>query len=706
MKKYYLAMIATATALSGMAQKGNLAYPKTMKVDTVDVYFGERVADPYRWLEDDRSAATAKWVEAQNRVTQGYISKIPFRNALMERMKTLAGYERLGAPIKRNGKYYFSKNDGLQNQSVIYVCDKPGGEAKVFLDPNKLSDDGTVALNGLSFSPNGKYATYTISRSGSDWQEIFLIDTGTGKQLPDHIMWSKFSVTAWAGDGFYYSAYSAPEKGKELSGVNENHKVYYHKIGTTQADDVLVFENKQQPKRFYLGLTTKDGNHLFIFEDGADTGNALYVKDLRRANATLTPMATDMKYSYQIIEVMGNVAYIYTTHNAPNGKIMAVDLNNPQIENWCTVVKEGKNVLAGAEIIGKRLVLQYSKDASDHAYVYTLEGKPMHEVKLPAIGSVAFSGDRDDSECYYSFASFTTPATIYSYNIESNTAKIFNKPSVAFNPDNFTIEQVFFSSKDGTRVPMFLVYKKGLQRNGNNPTLLYGYGGFNISITPSFSPWRLPFIENGGIYAVVNLRGGSEYGEKWHQAGTKLNKQNVFDDFIAAAEYLCANNYTNPAKTAIHGGSNGGLLVGACMTQRPDLYKAVVAHVGVMDMLRYHLFTIGWNWAPDYGTSADSKEMFSYLHRYSPLHALKPGTKYPATLVMTADHDDRVVPAHSFKFAARLQECNASGEPTLIRIETKAGHGGGKPMSKQIEENADEYAFIMKNLGMTAGKKK
>lgn len=693
-------MIAAATALSAMAQKGKPVYPKTEKTATVDEYFGEKVADPYRWLEDDRSAATAKWVEAQNKVTERYISQIEFRGQLLERFKQLSDYERMSAPIKKNGKYYFFKNSGLQNQSVLYVCDSPNGEPRVFLDPNRLSADGTVALRGVSFSPCGKYMAYIISRSGSDWQEIFVIDTATGRQLADHIEWSKFSDAAWAGEGFYYSGYNAPEKGKELSGVNEGHKIFYHKMGTRQTDDKLIFENKQQPKRFYTAETAKDGSHLFVYEDGSDVGNALYVKNLKKHNAPLTAMATDMKYSYRIIEVVGNVAYIHTTHQAPNGKVMAVDLNNPQQEYWCTVVKETDNVLANAQIIGRRLVITYSKDACYQPYLYTLDGKIMHPVDMPAPGSISFSGDRDDAECYYSFTSFTTPGAIYRYNIDKNDTELFRSPKAAFSPDDFVTEQVFYKSKDGTRVPMFLIHKKDLQRNGNIPTLIYGYGGFNISLTPAFSASRMPFIENGGLLVVTNLRGGSEYGEKWHEAGTKMKKQNVFDDFIAAAEYLCANGYTNPQKIAIQGGSNGGLLVGACMTQRPDLYKVAVAHVGVMDMLRYHLFTIGWNWAPDYGTSADSKEMFEYLLRYSPLHALKPGVKYPATLVMTADHDDRVVPAHSFKFAARLQECNASAEPTLIRIETDAGHGSGKPISKQLDENADEYAFIMKNLGM------
>ncbi len=682
------------------APKKTIVYPETARVDTVDVYFGTEVPDPYRWLENDTSAATAAWVEAQNEVTNAYLEKIPFRRQLLDRLTALTNYEKIGTPFKKHGKYYFYRNDGLQNQSVLYVQDTLDSEARVFLDPNKLSDDGTVALSGLSFSNDGKYVAYTISRSGSDWREIYVMDAATGNLLDDHIHWAKFSGAQWQGEGFYYSAYDAPEAGKEFSNVNENHKIYYHKLGEPQSKDQLIYHNPKYPKRFYSASVTDDERVLFIYESGEGRGKALFMKDLRKPNAPVVPLATDFEYQYYPVETIGDNIYFYTNYGAAKGKVMVADINKPRLEDWKDVVPENESVLSSVSIIGNKLFITYEKDAAHHAYIYDREGTFNQEIPLPSLGSVGFSGNKDDKECFFGFTSFTIPGATYRYDMDSNTYELFRAPEVKFNPDEFTTEQIFFASKDGTKIPMFLTYKKDLKKDGTNPVYLYGYGGFNISLNPGFSTGRIPFLENGGIYVQVNLRGGGEYGEEWHVAGTKMQKQNVFDDFIAAAEYLIENQYTSPAKIAIVGGSNGGLLVGACMTQRPDLFGVAIPQVGGMDMLRYHKFTIGWNWASDYGTSEDSEEMFEYLKGYSPIHALKPGTTYPATLVTTADHDDRVVPAHSFKFVATLQECNDGTNPALIRIETKAGHGAGKPIAKVLEEQADIYSFIMYNLGM------
>lgn len=698
MKK--LTLLATGIMVMSCAQQQKLLYPETAKSDVADVYFGEKVADPYRWLENDTSAATTAWVQAENKVTNAYLSKIPFRKALLKRLTDVANYEKIGTPFKKHGKYYFFKNDGLQNQSMMYVQDALNSEPRVFLDPNKLSNDGTVALTGVSFSNNGKYMAYTVSRSGSDWSEIYVMEVATGKLLDDHTLWAKFSNASWQGDGFYYSAYDAPVKGKEFSNVNENHKIYYHKLGTPQTEDKLIYQNTAYPKRFYSVSVNEDETVMFLYESGDGRGNALYMKDLRKEDAPFVAMATDMNYQYSPLEVIGNKIYLSTNYEAPKSRVMVTELDKPALKDWTTLVPESEDVLSGAQVIGGKLFLTYDKDASNHAYVYGLDGKKIQEIKLPSLGSVGFSGNKEDKECFFSFTSFTIPGATYRYDMDANTYQLFRAPKVDFNPDEFVTEQVFYPSKDGTKIPMFLTYKKGLKKDGKNPVFLYGYGGFNISLNPGFSSTRVPFLEDGGIYAQVNLRGGGEYGEDWHVAGTKMQKQNVFDDFIAAAEYLIATKYTDKKKIAIVGGSNGGLLVGACMTQRPDLFRVAIPQVGVMDMLRYHKFTIGWNWASDYGTSEDSKEMFEYLKGYSPLHNLKPGTKYPATLVTTADHDDRVVPAHSFKFAAMLQACNAGTNPTLIRIDSKAGHGAGKPMSKVLEEQADIYGFIMYNLGM------
>ena len=674
--------------------------PVTRKDNTVDNYFGTEVADPYRWLEDDTSDETAAWVEAQNKVTNAYLKKIPFREKLLQRLTEVSNYEKVGVPgHRKNGKWYYYRNDGLQNQSVLYEMDSPDAEPHVFLDPNTLSEDGTVALKGVFFSHDGKYVAYTISRSGSDWEEIFVMDAITRELLEDHIVWAKFTGASWRGDGFYYSAYDAPEgDGHEFSGKNEGHKIYYHKIGTPQADDQLFFSNPAEPLRFYQADVNDEETMAFLYEDGADIGNNLYVMDLRKPGAKWVQITRDMKNTVTPAETDGDKIYLFTNVDAPLNKLVVTDIKNPKV--WKDVIPEGENVLDGIIFVADKIIAEYSKDASTHAYLYTKDGQCLKEIQLPGVGSAGFNGRKDQPWCYYSYASFTTPGTIYNYNLETGESTVYKQPKTAFDLSDMVSEQVFFPSKDGTRIPMFITHKKDIKLDGSNPVYLYGYGGFNVSLPPSFSATRVPWFEHGGIYAQVNLRGGSEYGEAWHLAGTKMNKQNVFDDFIGAAEWLIANGYTTPEKLAIVGGSNGGLLVGACMDQRPELFGVAIPEVGVMDMLRYHKFTIGWNWAPDYGTSEDSEEMFKYLYAYSPLHNLKPGTKYPATLVTTADHDDRVVPAHSFKFAATLQECNAGDKPCLIRIDTKAGHGGGKPLAKVLEEQADIYSFIMKNLGM------
>ena len=698
MKRNFFIYVTLMVTPALMAQ--NIQYPKAVKDGTTDNYFGTTVADPYRWLENDTSVQTAAWVEAENKITNAYLSEIPFRQKLLNRMTELMNYEKIGAPRKRHGKWYFYKNNGLQNQSVLYVMDELGAAPRVFLDPNTLSTDGTVALKGVSFSNNGRWAAYSISRSGSDWQEFFVIDLQTGRQLEDHIQWAKFSGAAWQGDGFYYSAYDAPVAGKEFSNVNETHKIYYHKVGTPQSEDVLFYQNPAYPKRFYTIDVNEEETMMYLYESGAGAGNNLFVRDLRQPGSQLIQMTSDMDYQYSPVYEDGDRLFLFTNYGAPKGRIMVTDIHHPGLNDWQELIPEQQNTLNDVNVINRQLILTYMQDASDHAFVYGLDGRLRHEVQLPSVGSVGFTGDQKEPECFYTFTSFTQPGTVYRYDMASNKSELYTAPKVKFRQEEYTSEQVFFQSKDGTRIPMFLTYKKGLKRNGKNPVFLYGYGGFNVSLNPGFSPVRIPFLESGGIYSQVTLRGGGEYGEEWHQAGTKMQKQNVFDDFIGAAEWLIREGYTSKEKLAIVGGSNGGLLVGACMTQRPDLFRVAIPQVGVMDMLRYHKFTIGWNWASDYGTSEDSKEMFDYLRAYSPLHNLKPGTAYPATLVTTADHDDRVVPAHSFKFAATLQECHQGPNPVLIRIDTKAGHGGGKPLAKVLEEQADIYGFIMYNVGM------
>ena len=701
-RKLILSIAATAM-LSSVDAVAQTAYPKAHKDNTVDVYFGEKVADPYRWLEDDMSAQTAEWVDAENAVTRKYLDNIPMRKNILKRLKETANYEKIGIPFKRQGKWYVYRNNGLQNQSVLYQMDSPTADAskqRVWLDPNTLSTDGTVALKGIYFSHNGRYMAYVISRSGSDWEEIYVKDCQTGRDIDDHIVWAKFTGATWLGDGFYYSAYDAPEKGRETSAKNSVQKIYYHKIGTPQSEDQLFFMNPTQPLRFYNVDIDHDEKVMTLNEGGMDNGNNLYVRDLTKPNSQFIQMCSDTRFRYSTVETVGKKMYILTNAGAPKYRLMVADVDRPGYNDWKEVVPEGESVLTDVTFAADRMILQYSKDNCNQMYTYTTDGKRIGEIKLPTFGSTSASGMRGQKEVFYSFTSYTMPNTVYSYDLNTDKSTVWAAPKINFRSEDYKTEMVFYTSKDGTRAPLFITYKKGMKLNGRNPLLLYGYGGFNISYSPFFLANYIPFMERGGIYVHAVLRGGGEYGEDWHVAGTKLQKQNVFDDFIAAAEYLINNKYTSSDRLAIQGGSNGGLLVGACMTQRPDLYRVCLPAVGVMDMLRYHKFTIGWNWAPDYGTSDDSKEMFEYLRAYSPLHTLKPGVKYPATLVSTADHDDRVVPAHSFKFAARLQECQAGSAPTLISIGKDAGHGGGKPLAKRLEEQADILSFTLWNMGI------
>lgn len=689
-----------SAGLLGCSGQAKLDYPETKKVDTVDVYFGTKVTDPYRWLEDDNSIETAEWVKSQNAVTESYLEQIPFRAELKDKLTALTNYEKMGTPWKEDGKYYYFKNNGLQNQSVLYECNSLDGDAQVLLDPNKLSEDGTVSLGSFGFSKNRKYLAYVISRSGSDWNEIYVKNTETGELLEDHIMWAKFTGVSWQGDGFYYSAYDAPADGKGLSAKNEFQKVYYHKIGTPQAEDRLEYMNKQHPLRFYQVGVSDDERFLILYESDGE-GNAVYVKDTKKSGTKYVCIANDMSKDNSVIYTDDSKILLQTNDGAPNYKVLEFDINNLSADKSNVFISEKKHLLKGINMAGDKIIAVYMENIADHAYLLDKSGKEIKEIKLPTTGSVGFSSSHKHNDVYYSFSSYTFPGTIYKYDLEKDESTLVFSPKVDFNPEDYVTEQISYPSKDSTMVNMFVTYKKGMEKNGENPVFLYGYGGFNISLNPGFGAMRIPFIQNGGIYVVANLRGGGEFGEKWHKAGTKLNKQNVFDDFIAAAEYLIKEGYTSPEHIAINGGSNGGLLVGAVVNQRPDLFRVAVPQVGVMDMLRYHTFTIGWNWASDYGRSDDSKEMFEYLYGYSPLHTIKnDGTKYPAIMVTTADHDDRVVPAHSFKYAAQLQASNTGDAPKIIRIESKAGHGGGKPIAKVIEEQTDIWSFVMYNLGM------
>lgn len=694
-------LIFSMALLSSIHSANKINYPKTAKEKVIDTYFGAKVQDPYRWLENDTSAATAMWVKAQNKVTNDYLNQIPFRNDLKKRLTNLSNYQKYTSPFKKNGQYFYYKNNGLQNQSVLYRQATLTSEPEIMLDPNTLSMDGTVALTNISFSKDGKYLQYSIARSGSDWNEIYVMDAKTKTILPDHILWSKFNGVSWQGNGFYYSAYAAPEKGKEYSNKNEYEKIYYHTVGQLQSEDKLIYENKSFPLRECGSRTTEDEKYLIVYETETTTGNSLMVKDLSDPTAQFIQLATGFDNDYSLVENVDNKLYILTNWKAPKNRIVQVDLSNPARENWKVIIPETENVLVSATIVGGIVLTDYMKDATNFASAFDLTGKKLYDVQLPGLGSLSgLSGDKNDNEAFYIFSSYTFPPTIYRFDVLKNISTVFQKAEVAFRVEDYVSEQVFYKSKDGTKVPMSVTYKKGMTRNGKNPLMLYGYGGFNISLNPTFSVNRIPFLENGGIYVVANIRGGGEYGEAWHLAGTKMKKQNVFDDFIAAAEYLIANGYTNSKKLAIDGGSNGGLLVGACMTQRPELFAVAIPEVGVLDMLRYHQFTIGWSWSSDYGTSEESKEMFEYLKAYSPLHNIAKGKKYPATMVMTGDHDDRVVPAHSFKFAATLQAENTNNNPTFIRIDSKAGHGAGKPIGKIIDAQTDLWSFVMFHLGM------
>lgn len=699
--------ISLLTSMS-ISAANPLSYPVAPKDATVDDYFGTKVADPYRPLENDTAAATVAWVEAENRVTNDYLSKIPFREDIRKRLTDLANYKKIGAPwLGYDNKYYYSANDGLQNQSVLYRKATLDSPAEVFLDPNKLSNDGTVALTGLSMSPDGKYMAYTISRSGSDWTEIYVMDTATGKLLDDHITWAKFTGASWYGDGFYYSAYDQPVAGKEFSNSNENHRIYYHKLGTPQSEDTLFYSDPEHPLHFHSVGIPEESDYIILSTGGEGIGNAVAVRNLKDKDSEWIVLEPSQDYNIGVVDVRDGKAVLTSTADAPKGRIMVADLANPSRENWKVLVPEQDGVLGSVAEVGKdHYIIGYEKDASTHLYLYTRDGKMIREITLPSIGSAGVSTDRRNEDVFLSFASFIQPATSYRYDIHTDKLTPFIIPEVkGFNPDDYVTEQVFYTSTDGTKVPMSLTYKKGLKRDGKNPVYLYGYGGFNISLTPGFSPYRLLWLENGGIYAQTNLRGGSEYGEEWHEAGTKQKKLNVFNDFISAAEYMIKEGWTNPDMLVCEGGSNGGLLIGATVNMRPDLFRVAIPRVGVMDMMRYHLFTIGWNWASDYGTSADSPEMAAYLLGYSPLHNIKnDGTRYPSILVTTADHDDRVVPAHSFKYAATLQAADTGDNPKLIRIDSKAGHGAGKPISKVIDEYTDIYSFIFENLGVTPKK--
>ena len=698
-----MAMLLVAGAY---AQQGaRLDYPQTRKVDHVDTYHGIAVPDPYRWLEDDNSPETAQWVAAENKVTFGYLEQIPYRAQLKARLEALFNYPKYGAPSRKGEFFFFSKNDGLQNQNVLYIQKGLTGTPEVLIDPNAWSADGTTRLVAFSLSKNGKYAVVGVSRAGSDWQEFGVMEVATKTMLPDKLEWVKVSGASWRGDGFYYSRYPAPEKGHELSSANENHQVYFHKVGTPQSADELVFQDPANPQRFHGVGTTEDERFaiLEVSDRGkGKKGNAVFVRDLSKNETMFRPLiGTIGDDTFNVIDNVGDKLLVQTDRGAPNGKVVLIDPAQPEEANWKTVLPERAEPLQGAGTAGGKLFVSYLKDVATVAEVHALDGALENVVQLPGPGTAGgFGGEKDDTFVFYTFTSFSVPPTIYRYDIATKQSSVFRTPEIpGFDASAYETKQVFYNSKDGTRVPMFLVYRKGLKLDGTNPTLLYGYGGFNITTSPGFSALRIGLLEQGFVYASANLRGGGEYGEKWHEAGMKLNKQNVFDDFIAAAEWLIANKYTSAAKLAIQGGSNGGLLVGAVMNQRPELFKVAIAQVGVMDMLRFHKFTIGWNWIADYGSS-DNPDQFKALYAYSPLHNIKAGVKYPATLITTADHDDRVVPAHSFKYAATLQEKAGRATPILVRIETKSGHGASST-TKQIETVADIDAFIFFNMGVT-----
>lgn len=686
-----------------MTSSRDLIYPDTKRVAQSDNYHGLEVKDPYRWLEDPDSDATKQWVQAQNEVTNGYLATIPARDRLKQRLTQLWDYEKYGIPFRRGDRYFYFKNDGLQNQSVLYTLKSLDEEGAVLLDPNTLSADGTVALAGLSISDDGQWLAYGLSTAGSDWVEYRVREISTGKDTADHLQWIKFSGASWTKDhqGFYYSRYDEPNEQTKLEDVNYYQKLYYHRLGTDQAEDTLIYHRPDQKEWGFSGGVTEDGKYLIISVWlGTDSKNLVFYQNLEQPDSKVIELIDEFTASYGVIDNDGDTLWVQTDLEAPRGKVIAINLNQPEPSNWQEIIPEAPETLESVGLLNNQFVADYLQDARSQIKIFSLDGSLVREVELPGIGSAGgFGGKRHDTETFYTFTSFTTPPTIYRYDMTTGTSKLFRRPQIDFNPEDYQTEQVFYPSQDGTKIPMFITYKKGIELDGNNPTYLYAYGGFNISLTPSFSISNLVWLEMGGIYAVPNLRGGGEYGEAWHQAGMKDQKQNVFDDFIAAGEWLIAQKYTSKSKLAIAGGSNGGLLVGACMTQRPDLFAAAIPAVGVLDMLRFHKFTIGWAWCAEYGSPDDAAD-FKTLYAYSPLHNLKEGTAYPATMITTADHDDRVVPAHSFKFAAALQAAHTGDNPVLIRIETKAGHGAGKPTSKIIEEAADKWGFLMANLGM------
>ena len=700
MKKTFLIMAVSSTLVTfGQGQKTNtMKYPQTNKGTTVDVYFDSKVADPYRWLEDDKSAETGAWVKAQNEVTYNYLSQIPFRDLVKQRMEKLWNYEKIGAPFKEGEYTYYYKNNGLQNQSVLYRKDANGTET-IFLDPNTFSKDGTTSLGGLDFSKDGSKVAYAISEGGSDWRKVIIMDAVSQKIIEDTIVDVKFSGVSWKGnEGFYYSSYDKP-KGSELSAKTDQHKLYFHKLGTAQKTDKVIF-GADKKRRYVGGSVTDDNRYLVITAANSTYGNELYIKDLSKVNSPIVTIVDNFKSSNNIIENERTKLFIDTDFNAPNKRIVTVDVNNPKPANWKNFIAETENVLA-TSTGGGYFFANYMQDAVSVVKQYDYSGKLIRQIELPGVGTAGgFGGKKKENTLYYSFTNYITPGSTFSFDATTGLSTVYQRPKVDFNSEEYESKQVFYTSKDGTKIPMIITHKKGLKLDGTNPTMLYGYGGFNISLTPSFSIANAVWMENGGVYAVPNLRGGGEYGKKWHDAGTKMQKQNVFDDFIAAAEYLIAEKYTSSNYLAIRGGSNGGLLVGAVMTQRPDLMKVALPAVGVLDMLRYHTFTAGAGWAYDYGTAQDNKDMFNYLKAYSPVHNIQKGIQYPATMVTTGDHDDRVVPAHSFKFAAELQEKQTGSNPVLIRIDINAGHGAGKSVAATIQENVDIQAFTLYNMGV------
>lgn len=694
-----LLSLAFLTATSQNQQK--IQYPDTKKGETVDEYFGTKVNDPYRWLENDTSEATEAWVKKQNEVTFNYLENIPFRDDVKKRLTEIWDYPKQSAPFKEEENYFAYRNSGLQDQSVIYKMEDLEDEGEVFLDPNKMSETGTVSLTNFEVSDNGKYAAYGISRGGSDWREFYIRDVDTQEDLDDHIKWAKFSGISWYKDGFFYSRYPKPEEGSKLSGVNKNNKVYYHKVSTSQSEDELVYEEPDNPERGFSVQVTEDNEYMIFYVTKSSSGNGLYFKKTGQPNSEMVKLIEDFDDEYRVIGHYNGKFYVRTNHNASNYRLIAVDPDNPEKENWEDLIPEKEHVLQSLSVVGNKIIARYMEDAHSAIKIFDMKGQHETDLDLP-LGTVrGFSGDIDDEMTFFTVSSFTSPSTIYKYNVPENKVTKYRESAIDFDSDQYVTKQVFYESKDGTEIPMYIVHKKGLEMNGQNPTLLYGYGGFNISLTPRFRISMVPWLENGGIYIQANLRGGGEYGEDWHQAGTKMDKKNVFEDFIAAAEYMIENDYTSSDRLAIQGGSNGGLLVGTVTNMRPELFEVALPAVGVMDMLRYHKFTIGRYWASDYGTSEESQEMFEYIYSYSPLHNIKEGKNYPAVMATTADHDDRVVPAHSFKYISTLQEKYDGPNPTLIRIETKAGHGAGTPTSKSIRQAADKLSFTWYNMDFT-----